>query len=246
MKGRFTMKLGEKPTENGKGKKPLLTPNDSYQKGQIKRVIKRAALELREYDIDIDTDNFTLYTVAVFYIEAALKYLNTKYENTRSVDVTLGGLINIGLSIREVEDAEKIGNINAVVSLGPGGRFIVENIKSFVEIKKTDEAKELLRPEEDEVEDVAAIQATAVKTLMSYDMFFRPDDMVLYTAVMIFLKSAIIITVMEAITHGSSIVNIGEMFSINGIVDNTELIVNCVPGADGKLLVKSDGATEDE
>ena len=246
IKGRngFCMKLGEKPTENGRGKKDLLCPTDSYQKSQIKKVIKRAALELRGYDIDVP-DNFKLYTIAVFYIEAALKYLNTKYEATRENDISLGGYINVGLSVREVNDAEKVGNINAVITLGEKGKMIVNNIRDFVEPTPEIEIP-LLKPVDGEGDDIQNIQATAVKQLMTYDMFFNPTEMLLYTSVMVFLKAAIIITVMEAISKGSSIVNIGEMFSINGIVKDDELIVNCVPGADGKLLVKSDGATEDE
>lgn len=238
------MKLGEKPTENGRGKKDLLCPTDSYQKQQIKRVIKRAAMELRGYDIDVP-DNFKLYTIAVFYIESAMRYLNVKYEKFRDNDISLGGLINIGLSVREVNDAEKVGNINAVITLGDKGRYIVNNIKDFIEPTPEQDIP-LLKPGDNEEEDITNIQASAVKQLITYEMYFNPEEKLLYTAVMTFLKAAIIITVMKAVTDGSSIVNIGEMFSINGIVKDGELIVNCVPGADGKLLVKSDGATEDE
>lgn len=241
------MKLGKPIADSEKGKKKWLVPTDSYQKSQIKRVTKRAAIELLQYNIDVDLKSFELYTTAVFYIKAALEYLNVKYEKDRDVDISLGGLIEVGLSIREVPDAEKIGSINGVVNLGPGGEFIKDNIKSFVEVKTGGETKEFLIPEtEEEAIDIQKIQSMVSRSLTSYDLFFKPDDMGLYTMIMVFLKSAIVITAMETIVNGSSIINIGEMIAVNGVLDDGELIIKCDLGSAGKQIVKSDGATEDE
>ena len=186
-----------------------------------------------------------MYTIAIFYIDAALRLLNTKYEKLGDNDINLGGFIKIGLSVRTVSDAEKVGNINAVITLGDKGKYIVNNISDFVEPYPEQDIP-LMQPEEDEKEDILNIQGTAVRQLITYDMFFRPEEKLLYTSVMCFLKAAIIITVMETVSNGSSIINIGEMFSINGIVKDNKIIVNCVPGANGKLIVKSDGTTEEE
>ena len=241
------MKLGKPVNDDEKGKKKWLIPTDSYQKSQIKRVTKRAAIELLQYDIDVDAKSFELYTTAVFYIKSALEYLNVKYEKDRDVDISLGGLIDVGLSIREVSDAEKVGSINGVVRLGPGGEFIKENIKSFVDVKTGGEIKEFLRPEtEEEAVDISKIQSMVSRSLTSYDLFFRPDEMGLYTMMMVFLKAAIVITAMESVVNGSSIINIGEMIAVNGVIDNGELIIKCDLGSAGKQIVKSDGATEDE
>ena len=241
------MVLGEKPENAMKGHKPLLSPNDSYQKSQIQKVIRRASQELRLFDIDCPTDNFKLYTIAVFYIDAALRVLNSTYEKTGGNDISLGGFIDIGLSVRNVDDAEKTGNINAVITLGEFGNKIVNEFADFLKLPNPSEVHfDLLTPSEMDKAEVMSIQTLACKNLITYEIYFSPSDMALYTSVMVFLKSAILITVAETLKNGSSIVNLGEMFSINGVLDGKELIVNCVPGADGKLIVKSDGATEDE
>lgn len=241
------MKLGSKITDNEKGEKKWLIPKDSYQREQILRVTRMAAAELLQYNIDVEKKSFEMYTTAVFYLKSALEYLNTKYEKDRDVDVSLGGLIEIGLSIREASDAEKIGNINGIVRLGPGGQYITENAMEFIQTKYEAGTKEFIHPEtEDEFIDVQHIQSSVSRHLVSYELYFKPDDMGLYTMMMVFLKNAILYTIIRSAAKGSSIVNIGEMIAINGVLEGNKVTIKCDLGKDGKQIIKSDGATEDE
>lgn len=234
------MLLGSKDSE--KGTKSLWKPRDKTQKMLIDKILRRASQELKLYNIDID-NGYKLYTIVVLYVESFLKFLNSNYEKFGVDKGSLYDYIDIALSVRTAEDAEKNGNINIVVSLGDKGRDIMDN---FTEYAKVPTVPEPIPKEEDTTYNLT-LKSLVTKALVPYNIFITAEDEALATAIRIFFKSAIIITVAETLINSAVSIEIGELFSINGRVeDGKKLIINCLPSADGKLLIKSDSSTEDE
>lgn len=234
------MLLGSRDSE--KGSKDLWKPRGKTQKALIDKILRRASRELKLYNIDID-NGYKLYTIVVLYVESVLKLLNLNYEKYGVDKSTLYDYIDVALSVRTAEDAEKNGNINIIVSLGDKGKDIMDNFTEYANVPTTPE----LIPKEEDTTYTSTLRSLVSKALIPYNIFITAEDEALATAIRIFFKSAIIITVAETLLNSAVSIEIGELFSINGRVeDEKKLIINCLPSADGKLLIKSDSSTEDE
>lgn len=232
------------------GEKEFLVPKDPGQEEMIKKALRRASKELILYGINLNPEDYKLYTTAVFYCDAAFKQLNTKYTHVGVPTISIGDYITVTISNRAAKSdaAEKSGNLNAIVALGPKGEEYVANFADEYNLPKADEVtrKEIELP--DDVSEIASLQNVVQKLLVPYKLKFDTHTFEMYTCVLVFIKACIFAVVDTTLREGSAVINVGDIFYINGAIDSStlEIVITGKPGADGKLEIKSDACTEGE
>lgn len=211
----------------------------------IKRLTQMSCVELASYNIDGDVNTLSLYTLTSYYLGAIYKYLNVMFEKFQTDTLSIGNLIDFSLSIRYSDDAEKIGNITVIAKLGEDAEKIVNNVGQYLNPPMV--KREALRPETpDEMQDVMSIQGALGKIMTSYEMILRPDDMDLYTCFLVMIKNAIILTYLDTVKNGTSMIVFDEYLSISGLVKDGKVRIGYIVGPEGRRSDKSDGMTERE
>ena len=117
-----------------KATKDMLMPTSNAQRNLLKQIMRRAALEMRAYGFDLKPESFDVYTITVFYVKAAIQYINVvneKYNGEKNQPINICDLIIGELTNRVKESNEKIGNLLIQFELTPEAEEFLSNAAEF-------------------------------------------------------------------------------------------------------------------
>lgn len=233
------------------GTKPGLMPEDEIQLKFARRIQKEVAREFIHFNVKVDPNDFTVYIVTAIYLHSTIQLLSKMYSGHDEVEFNLDDLFIIRPDSDYDEDADKTGNINCEVVLGDKGKEIIENVEKYEFVPDYNEVIEIPLPDDPvkrrQLED---LEINVCKELVSYDLTFKPDDMICYLCAVTYMKRALV----EACTFAKKFpdelitINTHNMIEIEAILESEtgDIYVNLNPGVEYKLKIKSDFHTESE
>lgn len=218
--------------------KDVFIPADKQQRDIILRIQREVADSpfMEIYQMHFIPETFVLYTTVLKFMEGIKR---TLFRNDKQF-ISIGDMITIEKSTRTRETAEKTGNINCIIKLGPVGESILnKGIDGFVDVLEND--KKMMA-------DMSYAQTIAQKELEHYRFGYRIEGMEIYQMVMIFFVHTILIVKEYAenanIDEKEFMLNIGTYFAIRFHRHDNTYDLHFVPGETMKKSVKSDGYTE--
>lgn len=72
-------------------------------------------------------------TISYWFMRAVIDYLNENKTNTGDVEINLLGILSLGISHRDEEDAEKDGNFTPYLEAGPEFKALVSKTEIAAE-----------------------------------------------------------------------------------------------------------------
>lgn len=233
------------------GTKPILKPEDAVQMKFAQRIQREVAREFIHFNVEINPDDFSVYTVTTIYLHSTIQLLSRMYNDKDDIELNLDDIFIIKPSTSVDEYADKTGNINCKILLGPKGEEIIKNIEKYESVPDYNEVIDIPIPE-DEIErrQLEELEISVCKELLSYELAFKPQDFICHLCAITYMKRALV----EACTFAKRfpdeliLVNTHNMIEIEAIFESEteEIFVNVHPGVEYKLKIKSDFHTEDE
>lgn len=226
-------------SNNSRGIKKSFVPINETQRTIITRIQQCVSDStfMEKYKMLFLNENYKMYTVVLEFLEGIRRTLH----KNEKVMVSIGDIITIKKSIRNKSTAEKYGNINCVIELGPIGEEILN--------KGIDGFKDVLPDDNIMKGDMEYAQAIAKKELLDYGYGvneFGTHD--LYYISIIFLMY--MIEVIKEYAENAKVnedtfeVILGGYIRAGFARDETGYSLTFNPGEDMKKVVKSDGYTE--
>lgn len=223
---------------NTRNTKDVFIPANEKQRTLILRIQREVADSpfMEVYKMTFVPETYKIYTTVLMFMEGVKRVL---FKNEKQT-ISIGDLIVIQKSTRFRETAEKSGNINCFLKLGPIGESILNNgIDGFKDVLMDDPVMKA---------DMQYAQSIASKELDAYGIGYNIQDFELYQVVMIFLIHMILVIKEYAenpnVDEHSFRLEIGGYFTayFKRTDDSYDIIFNS--GATLKKSVKSDGYTE--
>lgn len=196
---------------------------------------------MQKYRFNLIPETFDINTIAIAFMDG----IHNIFAKPDIDEISIGDVINIRKSNRYIEDSEKSGNINCVITLGQVGWEIYEH--------GIDGWKDALVDDVDMRTTMHAASVLALKFLEDYNIgIVEPDD-IYRIAVTFFVYS--ILTVDECsknenIDSYNFRLIIGsaglEYIRMGFAIKDGKRVLTLNPGPSLKLTVKSDDLTEGE
>lgn len=232
-----------------KATKDMLLPTSNVQRALLKRIMRRTVLEMRAYGFELKPDAYDVYTMAVFYVKAAILHINTineKYNGEKNAPINICDLISGQLSNRFNEKNEKQGNLILNFDLMDEAKEFLEQAADYQDLPNpTPASRHLEEPDSTDATNAGRFQQAVVTAMASRDLTLSGNDWKIYTIVKVFLKSALMEILFDGCKNGSSEFAIGEEINITcTVINNDEIVINILPSVEGKTTPKSDGVTE--
>ena len=230
--------------------KDIIMPQELLQKKIALRIMKEVAREMVHYDVMITPEDFKCYMVTIFFLRASVRELARIYRETSddTISLPIGDLFSISIDRKDAEDAENTGNINVMMYPGPKTEEIVENLDKYRFVPDYSDVAPIPSPDPEMAEAIKRMQVNACKSLVDYNIFFKPEDNIVWLTAMTYLQRAIVegLIISERVPDEDIEVLIHEEIEIHICQDEKGKFVSFMPGAEFKLAVKSDFATEFE
>lgn len=230
--------------------KDIIMPQELIQKKIALRIMKEVAKEMVHYDVMITPEDFKCYMTTIFFLRASVRELARIYRETSDETITLpiGNFFTISINRKNAEEAEKTGNINVMMYPGPKTEDIVKNLDSYRFVPDYSDILPMPSPEPEMAEIIKRMQVNACKSLVDYNIFFKPEDNIVWLTAMLYIQRAIVegLIISERVPDENIQVLIHEEIEIYVCHDEKGKFISFMPGAEFKLAVKSDFATEFE
>lgn len=230
--------------------KDIIMPQDLIQKKIALRIMKEVAREMVHYDIMIVPEDFKTYMVTIFFLRASVRELAKIYRETsdETIYLPIGDYFSISINRKDAEEAEKTGNINVELRPGPKTEDIINNLDKYRFVPDYSDIISIPKPEDDMAEVIKRMQVTACKSLVDYDIIFKPEDNIVWLTAMNYIERAIVegLIISERVPDEHIQILIHEEIEIHVCRDEQGKYISFMPGAEYKLAVKSDFSTEFE
>lgn len=236
-------------SKTGQGRKPLLMPIEG-QSELADAIENRLTYDkvLKELGMVIAPNCLKPYTVAVKCMKACCEELSKQMIHSDDDVLSVMGMIEMSRSNKLKSSAEKAGNLDPVFE--PGYRAI----RALNGEPIFGENEELIPMTADGKPDVASeeyvqavsIQSRAARELLGYDIVMSAPDFSIYAVTIMYLRCVI-----EELAERAQNNPLGEAeFSlyeeldiyVKSTKDGLQLFFH--PGAEAKLIIKSDAETE--
>lgn len=232
-----------------KATKDMLMPTSNAQRNLLKQIMRRTALEMRAYGFDLKPESFDVYTITVFYVKAAIQYINVvneKYNGEKNQPINICNLIVGELTNRVKESNEKIGNLLMQFELTPEAEEFLSNASDYQDMPNpTPFSKELETPDDDKTSFALRFTAYVVQAMATRDFTITANDWKIYTLTKTFLKCTLLEVILLGSRRGSAEFAIGEEINISAtVVEDGDIVLKIEPSVEGKTTPKSDGVTE--
>ena len=230
-----------------KAVKDMLLPTSNAQRNLLKQIMRRTALEMRAYGFELKPDAYDVYTMAVFYVKAAIAYINVineKFNGEKNTPINICDLIVGKLTNRINEKNEKIGNLILEFDLTPEAEEFLMNASDYQDMPNpVPNTKRLEEPEDASL--AQRFQAAVVSAMAARDFTISNNDWKIFTLVKVFLRCTLLEVILQGCRKGSSEFAIGEEINITStVVEDGDIVLKIDPSVEGKTTPKSDGVTE--
>lgn len=231
-------------------------PQDPNDKEFLYMIDKRTKLQMaRNYNILLDYD-WECNTIANCFLETVINNLAVKMkEGSKNFGIALGDTLNIIVSIKTNDKAEKEGNINiyfepgkkldSFISDGPGEIFYDSPVDVNTIFLTGDVYEDDLNK--------ALCHHARYNLASNYGIVFSDSISFGVMAIALNFLENIYLEILqrlqtEELAEGEErliSVNFNDLIEIHGVMKDNRVAINMRPGMFSKLLIKSDESTED-